>query len=202
MAVLVIIYLYSSKYTAEFQSTSETLEHRMNSLIDGYTPEYLYLDVDFINLYYSVKDDLASYNSTNFYRIVTLTDDLLQLRSLAEMRVICKEPIVPDLYLGELRYNTDTQCTSTVKDLDKVYFKAKEISQSILNYLNGFVLGTALSSVIESKFLVFQKRLAFLLKRNVNIIKTIYKNSDPKQTLSDHIAPMDNLGEFNMYPEW
>lgn len=159
--------------------TNEDLAKKMDGLLgDKYIPKYLYKEPDFILLYDSIKNSLGSQNEPSFYKIITLTDQLLLVLVNLEQEV-CSAPTPPDILLGQLKYR-EPSCTKgrSKKNCMTDYYSSREIVAEILNRSNELILNSKLTQTTEYIFLKYIKRLRVLLKRTLNRIRANCKESE------------------------
>ncbi len=174
LVIIVVLYLYTTISNKLYITDNESLEYKMNTLLPpnyDYIPKWFYIDADFIILFDSIKSSLGLENTTNYYRMIKNVDDILEIKYNLELQT-CSPPIPPDQLIGELQYKAP-DCTAKIdkNTCRQQYNKAVDISKEVLNYGNGLILTSNLNQSLEWIYLSFMKRLAYLLKRNLNDIK-------------------------------
>jgi len=182
---------------------NEELEGKMKSLLPenyNYVPEYLYLEPDFILLFDSVKTSIGVQNVTNFYKIIKLSDSLLEIKSKLEQQV-CSPPKPPELILGEINYKPPNCMIDAPINCMQEYYRAKSYMSEIMNLLNGLILTSKLNQTTEWIYLNFVKRLGYLVKRTLNDIRVLCpEEEEMREKIGYKPLYEDNFEEnFNWY---
>lgn len=206
--VVFIVYLYF--YKKEILYINENLEFIMNNLAEDYTPKYLYLEPDLILLYSDIKDAFGEKNKTSLYRIIVLTDSLLEIKYNLELTgKVCLPPKNPDIYLGETNYK-DPECNSknniNKNQCDRDYDKCKSIVSEILNYMNTIALNIEFNQTTEYIYLEYIDKLTTLFQTLLNDIKMLCKfdrTKDMKFQIGFTKESEEQLDpNFNIYTEY
>lgn len=188
----IILYIIINYQSSALTASNEELAYKMNTLLPpemGYTPEYLYLDADFIILFDNIKEIFGKHNITNFYRIIKNTDELLKIKHYSKIKAY-SPPINPDILIGETQYSIKYSEYDNEDYSETMLSLSKDLISDILNYTNGFIINFNLNPALEWKFLEFIKRLRFLLKRTYNEIKVNY-SKEIRENMEDQIGFAD-----------
>jgi hypothetical protein len=170
--VVFSIYIYYDN--KDVLSMNENLENTMNNLVDNYKPKYLYLEPDLILIYSSIKDTF----DINVYRLVVLTDSLLEIKSnLESIKNSCSPPKNPDILLGETNYQPPNCKTNEISrnQCNQDYEKSKSIVSKILNQMNNISLNTEFNQTTEYIYLEYLDRITTILQTLLNQIKMLCK---------------------------
>ncbi len=175
LTLVILLYIINNN-TVILEVDNTTLEGKMNTLLPknyNFTPQFLYLEPDFILLFDSVKKSLGVQNLTSFYRIIKNTDEILGIKYQLSQNV-CQAPTPPDTLIGELNY-TKPNCNIDLNSSHcmQSYYTAKRLMYENLNYCNTLILNSRLTQTTEWIYLRFVKRFSHLLKRTVNEIRSM-----------------------------
>lgn len=204
VAVIVYLSFTTLQDTTDFNTE---LEYKLNSLMDpdinGDTqvPDYFYIDADIINLFFSIKQDLAEYNYDAYKNAIECANIVLQVRFDME-RELCSTPTVPDLQanfepnysqdpeaLNEFKAKADfmnidqydlkqdTKCKSILINAYENYQLAEENVKKCMNYIHSMIIAIPSEPVLHLKHKQITDRAHILLKRNLDYIKNRYNDS-------------------------
>ncbi len=204
VTVAMILYLSFSNFK-NVKDFNIELEYKLNSLMDPdingevYVPEYFYIDADLINLFYSIKQDLAEYNYDAYKNALECANIVLQVRYDFE-KDLCSPPIVPDLQanfepvsdltdLNEFKaradfmnidqYNLkqDKVCKSIIINAYENFELAEENVKKCMNYIHSMIISVPSNPVVHLKHNDISERAHILLKRHLDYIKKRYNDS-------------------------
>lgn len=208
LIVTVAMLLYLSFSNLQYTTDINTeLEYKLNSLMDPdingdvQVPEYFYIDVDLINLFFSIKQDLSEYNYDAYKNAIECANIVLQVRFDME-KDLCSSPTVPDLQANfvpnysqnpenlnefKARYDfmnidqydlkQDTKCKSILTNAYDNYQLAEENVKKCMNYIHSMIISVPSEPVIHLKHKQITDRAHILLKRNLDYIKKRYNDS-------------------------
>ena len=160
--------------------------YKINNLSkDNSIKKYIYLDPDIIVLFDEIKYDFYEYNPDAYYKALSAANNILWARKMIEVN-LCPQPIVPNLLnnFGEINLKDSTEkCNKITRHSYQLFILAKEQYRLCINYLHSFILSLPSTPAVHLKHLQMMDRSRLILKRNLDIIKNIYKkNTDLKNT--------------------
>lgn len=206
VTVAVILYLSFTNLQDTTDFNTE-LEYKLNSLMDPdlngdiQVPDYFYIDADIINLFFSIKQDLAEYNYDAYRNAIECANNVLHVRFDME-KDLCSPPTVPDLQanfepnysqnpdaLNEFKARADfmnidqydlkqdTKCKSILLNAYENYQLAEENVKKCMNYIHSMIIAVPSEPVIHLKHKQISDRAHILLKRQLDYIKQRYNDS-------------------------
>jgi hypothetical protein len=202
--VAMILYLSFSNFK-DIKDFNIELEYKLNSLMDPdingevYVPEYFYIDADIINLFYSIKQDLAEYNYDAYKNALECANIVLQVRYDFE-KDLCSPPIVPDLQanfepvsdltelnefkaradfmnIDQYKLKQDKVCKSIIINAYENFELAEENVKKCMNYIHSMIISVPSNPVVHLKHNDISERAHILLKRHLDYIKKRYNDS-------------------------
>jgi len=161
-----LIYYLNDRELNDTSTFNQTLMNKLNALGNNYN--YLYLDPDMIQLFYSIKDDFGQLNADTYNSALRSVDNLLRIRSDFE----------------------------TVNILDNSYetFQIAEAQgKAAMNYTHSFIHSISDNKVLYNKHQHLLKRLQLLIQRNLDYMKTKLNNeplSVKSRFVTDYNGPV------------
>lgn len=203
IVIVICLYMYFIYRNEVNKITNEELEFKMNNLLPdnySYKPKFLYLEPEFILLYDNIKMSLGSKNLTSFYRMIVLTDDILELKeNFIDLTQSCDAPKNPNILLGETNYQEFECNNSSLKQCKDIYVKCNSIKSEIMNLANTLILNTNLNPTTEWIYLNFNEKLHKLLKKILIDIKSIC-NLDYSNDI-DYKIGFEKINNKNLFDE-
>jgi hypothetical protein len=208
IVIIIFILLTTQTINSDVDSENIDLEFKFDSLGDStFIPSWIYLDADLVELFYNVKQDLYSYNTTAYIRSLKACDNLLKIRKDFELE-LCKTPTVPDLQQNfdpmkpssnSIDYNLQedqTNCKEMLVNAYPNYTIAKEQLKNCMNEMQSLIVTLPSDTpVLDYKHKTVCDRLHILLKRNLDIIYNIYQSK--KKIYDTHITDYDMQIPYN-----
>lgn len=202
----VVAWFIYEKQTNALDNNQES-EFKLNSILDNeLPPDYFYTNLDLINLFFNIKQDLSQYNYDSYKNAVVSANKVLEIKYDIETR-LCNSPKVPDvrknftpsktvnigvvykdkanefLNLDGYEFKDDKVCNSILENAYENYQVAEEFTKKSLNYLNSIVISLPSQAVFIRKHEKAVELLHILLKRELDIIKKTY-DEKLKRTLN------------------
>lgn len=234
VTIIILTFITISK-NDNIQDDNKQLDFKLNSLLDDEDPpNFFYIDADLINLFYNIKQDFAEYNIDSYKNGLNTANTLLNIRFDIE-RDLCNSPLVPDIkknftptihmslsekklhndkytsdFLNQDNYNfkDDKKCKSILINAYENYQLAEHNLKECMNNIHSFIITIPSDPVIHRKHEKVMKRLHILLKRNLDVIKDIYKTqkiTHSTKMITDYDLPkainkqIGNNSSFNFY---
>jgi len=197
ISIMILIFMITNKKTNVLDDNKE-IEFKLNSLLDNeIPPDFFYTDIDMINLFFNIKQDMAKYNYDVYKNAVYCTNTVLNIRYNI-LRNLCSNPKPPNVMknfepskhinIGKVYYEDekdfytvdkyefkdDKKCDSTLINAYENYQIAEEKSRKALNYMHSLVISVPVQPVFVRKHEQVVNRLHVLLKRNLDDIKKRY----------------------------
>lgn len=164
LAAAAAVYLIYDDDTQSTDSRNKDMEYKLNSLLydeSSPPPDYFYIDPDFIELFYSIKDDFGVLNKDSYVKAIKVTNNLLQIRKQFE----------------------DYDLVNAAA----MFPIAESQSKLGMNYLHSFIFSTGktVSKVLYDKHEALLNRAHMLYKYNMDTIKDIYETKYTKDVNCD-----------------
>lgn len=194
VSIIIIITVIKNEDVTNFDTD---MEYKLNSLIDhdDYYPDYFYLDVDLINLFYNIKQDLADYNYNTYVNAIKTANNLLHIK-YDILRDLCNPPVIQDLSDNfKIIEEEDKECKSILINAYENYDNAEIQLKKCMNYLHSLIISIPSDPITHKKHDILLKRAHILLKRNLDTVKNRYdkhvmKNlSSNTRFISDYDLP-------------
>jgi hypothetical protein len=159
-------------------------------------PDFFYLDANLITAYSDLKTHFFEYNPEAYLQSTRAANRLLNIKKDFET-VISEDPIVPNLKdnYAKTYELTHSNETGVIKNKYPMFLIAEQEYKKALNHISSFMKTCPSVPVIHLKLNDLTLKINLLLKRNLDVIYTIYKreknNGDP------WITDYDNPKAYN-----
>ena len=181
LAIIIVVSSVSYYLSTEADNSVDLL-NKLNYIRDSEIPvdnEYMYLDSELIELFYSVKIDLYKYNNKAIDDSIKACNNLLKLRRESELKLLPRPKPVNNTInsLEELEKSLipDNKFEPLVNGY--AVFEAANIQYKLcLNHMQSLVVNLPANPVLRDKLNAVLEKLNILLKRNLDTIYYAYKD--------------------------
>lgn len=156
---------------------------------------YMYLDPDLVILFDEIKNDFYFFNKSSYNKALKAANNVLESRKAIETKM-CPQPTVPnslDLYTKELDLKSVGKCDKLMRNAYATFQFAEEQSKLCVNYLHSLILSIPATPSSHLKHKDTLDRARLLLKRNMDIIRSIYQKGtdlrNPQINYYDSFVP-------------
>jgi hypothetical protein len=152
---------------------------------DTFTPSFLYLDSDLIQLFYNIKNNFYIYNKTAYINALQDTDNLLHIKNLFTLE-LSPTPVMPDVTNNfdvfkpfdtdkkfELNEN-NVENKEILKNSYENYQIATDLVKSVMNEIESMIISIPVNEATHFAFKQSVDKLYILLKRNLDFIYKTY----------------------------
>lgn len=172
ISILLSLSIYKKQELVDF---NKDFEYKLNSLLDDNEepPLYFYIDVDIINLFYNVRQDLSKYNYDSYKNTINCVDRVLNIKNDIEKK-LCDNPKVPDIkknFTPKLGTSLDLE-KDTPEELSKKEFNERNdfLNVSEYNLKSDTVCDSTLTNAYENYQIAEENTLNALNHFNSMII--------------------------------
>jgi hypothetical protein len=201
--ISIIIATFITTKNNDVNDFNQDLELKLNDLIlddESQPPKYFHLDADLINVFYTIKQNLAEYNPDSYNKAMNAADIVLQVRNDIEKK-LCASPKIPDSHDNtNFEIVDDSRCGGIIENAYENFQVARDNVNLCLNHLNSLVLNVPSIPGFTRMSDKVILRVSVILRRNLDIIKDIYESKNNPSKITDYDSPVpQRSGNFASY---
>ncbi len=191
----VISYLLFLTNNEDINDFNKEMEYKLLSLSPNTQDiDYMYLDVDLIELFHNIKINYFKYNKKSYINSLKSANNVLKIRNDIEKDICVYPEIEYSIEFLPKKEKKEPICGKILNNAYQNYQVAEEQMKLSLNYLHSLLIKIPSDYTADTNFSNITTRAHILLKRNLDIM---YNRINNAKIQDKYVQDYDLTRPFN-----